>query len=130
MKLTKIAEGIITEDSGASLCERIADIERDKEVLQLAVDHTAEVYEMAVVGNRKLSSERDQLKICCESLEAELAQARSDVENHVSGLESKVRFAKDRGIEIAAQGEKDLVDFRGMLVEQLERLHEMYADGV
>jgi hypothetical protein len=106
------------------------DIERDKEALQLAMDHTAEVYEMAVVGNRKLSSERDQLKICCESLEAELAQARSDVENHVSGLESKVRFAKDRGIEIAAQGEKDLVDFRGMLVEQLERLHEMYADGV
>jgi hypothetical protein len=42
------------------------------------VDHGAEDYEMVVAGSRELSSERDQLKICCESLQAELTQARSD----------------------------------------------------
>jgi hypothetical protein len=45
----------------------------DKKVLQLAVDHSAEDYEMVVAGSRKLYSERDQcdqLKICCESLQA------------------------------------------------------------
>jgi hypothetical protein len=130
MKLTKVAIGVVDENIGASLRKRMAELKRDKEVLRLAVDHSAEHYEMAIVGNRKLSSEHDQLKIRCESLEDELAQAHSDPKNHVSDLESRVRFAKARGVEIAAEGEKKLVDFRSMLVERLERLHEMYADKV
>jgi hypothetical protein len=106
MKLTKVAEGIIAEDSVALLHKHVVELERDKEVLQLAVDHSAEDYEMAVVGNRKLSSERNQLKIRCESLEAELAQARSDAEKRVSDLELRVRFAKAHGVEIAAGARK------------------------
>jgi hypothetical protein len=76
----------------------------DKKVLQLAVDHSAEDYEMVVAGSRKLYSERDQcdqLKICCESL-----QARSDAEKCVSNLVAKVKFAEACGVEIAAKGEK------------------------
>jgi DNA-binding MarR family transcriptional regulator len=130
MKLTKVVESIIVEDSGASLRKRIVELERDKKVLQLAVDHSAEDYEMVVGGSRKLSSKCDQLKIRCKSLQAELAQAHSDVEKHVSDLEAKVKFAKDRGVEIATESEKNLGDFRRVLVEQLEKLHEMYTDKV
>jgi hypothetical protein len=130
MKLTKVAESIIAEDTGASLHKRIAELERDKKVLQLAVDHGAEDYEMVVVGSRKLSSECNQLKIRCESLQAELAQARSDAKNRVSDLDAKVKFAEACGVEIAAEGEKNLGDFRSVLVQQLVRLCKMYADKV
>jgi hypothetical protein len=130
MKLAKIVESIITKDSGASLHKRTMELERDKEVLQLAVDHSAEDYVMVAAGNRKLSSECDQLKTHCESLQAELAQARSDAKKCVSDLEAKVRFAEALGIEIAAEGEKILGDFRSVLVQQLEKLHKIYAAKV
>jgi hypothetical protein len=85
---------------------------------------------MVVAGSKKLSSERDQLKIRCESLQAELAQAHSDAEKRVSDLEAKVKFAEAHGIEIAVESEKKLGDFRSVLVQQLERFKEMYADKV
>jgi hypothetical protein len=56
MKLTKVAESIIAEDSGPSLHKHIAELERDKKVLQLVVDHSAKDYKMVVVGSRKLST--------------------------------------------------------------------------
>jgi hypothetical protein len=68
MKLTKVAESNITEDSGASLRKRIAEHEREKKALQVDVDHGTEDYKLVVAGSRKLSSEHDQLKICCEGL--------------------------------------------------------------
>jgi hypothetical protein len=108
MKLAMVAESIIVEDSGASLHKCIVDLGRDKKALQLAVDHDPEDYEMVVASFRNLSSEHDQLKICCESLLAELAQARFDAEKRVSDLEAKVKFAEACGIEIAAEGEKNL----------------------
>jgi hypothetical protein len=81
------------------------------------VDHGAEDYEMVVAGSREVSSECDQLKIHCESLQAELVQARSDAEKRVSDLEVKVKFAEARGVEIASESEKNLGDFRSMLVQ-------------
>jgi hypothetical protein len=130
MKLTKVAESIIAEDSGPSLHKHIAELERDKKVLQLVVDHSAKDYKMVVVGSRKLSTQRDQLMIHSESLQAELAQACSDADKRIFDLEAKVKFADARGIETAAEGKKNLGDFRSVLFQQLERLHEMYTDKV
>jgi hypothetical protein len=56
-------------------------LENEQGALWLALDHSTEDYEIVVVGSRKLSSERDKLKIHSDSLQAELAQARSDVES-------------------------------------------------
>jgi hypothetical protein len=56
--------------------------------------------------------------------------SRSDTEKCVYDLEVKVKFAEACGIEISAEGEKFLGDFRSVLVQQLERLHKMYADKV
>jgi uncharacterized membrane protein len=64
------------------------------------------------------------------SLQAELVQARTDAEKHISDLEVKVVSAKGRSIEIATDGEKSLRDFHGALVRQLERVHDMYAERV
>jgi hypothetical protein len=44
MKLTKVAKSIIAEDSGALFHKRIAELERDKKALQLAVEHSTDDY--------------------------------------------------------------------------------------
>jgi chromosome segregation ATPase len=116
MKLAKVAKNILAEDSSARLRERIAELEKERGALQLALDHSTEDYKIVVASIRKLSSECDQLKIHCDSLQAELAQARSDAEKHISNLEAKVLSAEARSIEIAAEGEKNLRDFQGVLV--------------
>jgi hypothetical protein len=54
-------------------------------------------------------------------------QALSDAEKHISDLEVKVASAEAHSVEIAAKGEKSLRDFQGVLVRQLERVHDMYA---
>jgi hypothetical protein len=130
MKLAKVAENIIAEDTGAPLRERIAEHEKERGALQLALDHSVEDYELVVAGSSKLSSEHDQLKIRCDNLQAELVQARSDTEKRISDLEAKVASAEGCSIEIAAEGEKSLRDFQGVLVPQLERVHDMYAERV
>jgi chromosome segregation ATPase len=130
MKLAKVTENILAKDSGAPLRERIAELEKERGVLRLALDHSAEDYELFVAGSRKLSSERDQLKIRCDNLQAELAQAHSDAEKRISDLEAKVASIEVRNIEIATEGEKSLRDFQGVLVRQLERVHDMYAKRV
>jgi hypothetical protein len=79
---------------------------------------------------KKLSSEHDQLKICCDNLQAELVQARSDAEKRIFGLEAKVASAEARSIEISAKGEKCLRDFHGVLVRQLVQVHDMYVERV
>jgi hypothetical protein len=56
--------------------------------------------------------------------------SRSDTEKCVYDLEVKVKFAEACGVEISAEGEKFFGDFRSVLVQQLERLHKMYADKV
>jgi hypothetical protein len=93
-------------------------------VLWLTLDHSIEHYELVVASNRKLCSERDQLKIHCNNLQAELVQARSDAEKGISNLEAKVASVEAYTIEIATEGEKSLRDFQGVPARQLERLHE------
>jgi hypothetical protein len=54
MKLTKVIETIIAEDSGDSLWKCIAELERDKDALQRVVDLNAEDYDLVVAGNKNL----------------------------------------------------------------------------
>jgi hypothetical protein len=62
MRITSTAETIIAEDSGSSLHERITELDKDNNVLQCAVNHGIEDYNLMVAGNKKLASERDKLK--------------------------------------------------------------------
>jgi SMC interacting uncharacterized protein involved in chromosome segregation len=130
MKLTKVAESIIAEDSGAPLRKHIAELEKDRDMLRLALDHSTEDYYIIVAGSRKLSSECDQLEIRCNNLQAKLEQAHSDAKKHISDLEAKVASTEARSVEIAAKGEKDLKDFQVVLVQQPEQVHDMYAGKV
>jgi SMC interacting uncharacterized protein involved in chromosome segregation len=129
MKLTEVAKTIIAEDRGDLLQKCITELERDKDALR-DVDHNSEDYDLMAVGNRKLASERDQLNLHCKSLQAEVAQVRFDAGKHIADLEAKVKSAKTRNIEIAADGDKNLRDFESELVQKLEGLREMYADKV
>jgi hypothetical protein len=54
MKLTKVIETIIAEDSSDSLWKCIAELERDKDALQRVVDLNAEDYDLVVVGIKNL----------------------------------------------------------------------------
>jgi hypothetical protein len=85
---------------------------------------------MVVAGSRKLASEREQLKLQCESLQAEMAQNRSDAEKHIADLEARVKSANACSVEIAAESEKNLRDFESEFVQKLEGLREMYADNI
>jgi hypothetical protein len=87
-------------------------------------------YNIVVAGCRRLASERDQLKLWCESLQAEMAQNCSYAEKHIANLEASVKSADACSVEIAAESEKNLRDFESELVRKLEGLHEMYADKV
>jgi hypothetical protein len=60
--LTRAAKTIIAEDSEALFCRRIAELEEDKNMLHHIVDHSIEDYNVLVMGNKSLSSERNELK--------------------------------------------------------------------
>jgi hypothetical protein len=59
-----------------------------------------------------------------------MAQICSDADKHIADLEAKVRFAETRGVEIAAEGSKNLKDFESGLGQKLGGLREMYADKI
>jgi hypothetical protein len=56
----------------------MAELEKDKEALQLPMDHGIEDYNLLVMGNKNMSSEHDELKSHCDDLHDELAKVRSD----------------------------------------------------
>jgi hypothetical protein len=63
MKLTRATETIIVEDSGASLCKHIVELEKDKDTLQHGVDHGIKDYDLLMTANKSMSSENNELKI-------------------------------------------------------------------
>jgi hypothetical protein len=54
MKSTRAAATIIGEDSGASLCSHIVEVEKDKDTLQLTVNHGIVDYDQLLAGNNNL----------------------------------------------------------------------------
>jgi hypothetical protein len=94
MKLTRVAGTIIAEDSGVSLRRHVIEHGKDMDVLQCAVDHGIEDYDLLVTGNKNLVSELNELKSHCEGLQAELAEACSDGEKRIAILEAKVGLSK------------------------------------
>jgi hypothetical protein len=107
--LTRDAETIIAKDSGVPLHWCIAELEEDKNTLQRTMDHSVEDYNLLVMGNRSLWSERNELKSHCEDLQATLVEAHSDAKKRVADLEVKVKST-------GAQDEKHLRDFEDRLV--------------
>jgi hypothetical protein len=130
MKLTNTDETIIAEDSGALLRKCIAELEKDKNALQRAMDHGTEDYNLMVTGNKKLASEHDKLKQRCEGLEVELSKARSDTQKRIDVLEARVRSATAHSFNVATNGEKRLRDFKDGLAQKLEELCGLYAGNV
>jgi hypothetical protein len=90
--LTKVAETIITEDTGASLRQHIVKLEAKNSqlkatiaksvkmigTLQRAVDNGVEDYNLLLEGNKILLAERNDFRYRCEDLKAELAEVHSD----------------------------------------------------
>jgi hypothetical protein len=54
--------------AGAPLSWHIAELKTDRDTLQRAVDHSIEDYNLVVMGNGNLLSERDELKHRYEDL--------------------------------------------------------------
>jgi hypothetical protein len=69
-------------------------LKKDKDVLQHAIDHGIEDYNLLVMGNKSLASECDELKSRCEGPQAELAEARSDAEKRVAFLRQELGLLK------------------------------------
>jgi SMC interacting uncharacterized protein involved in chromosome segregation len=127
MKLTSAAETIIAEDSGASLHNRVTELEKDKNALQRVVDLVIEDYNLVVTGNKKLASECDKLKHRCEGLKAELSEARSDAHKRIDNLEPRVRSVKACSVDVATDSKKRLGDFENDLVRKLEKMCGLYG---
>jgi hypothetical protein len=66
--LTKAAETIITEDSGASLYQHIAELEAEKKTLHHALDNGIEDHDLLLEGNKNLLVAHGDFRYCCENL--------------------------------------------------------------
>jgi hypothetical protein len=125
--LTKALETIIAEDNGASLCQRIAELEAEKDTLQCAVDNGIEDYDMLLEGNKSLLAEHDDIRFYCEDLQAELAEVCSDAKKQIADLEAKVESAETDSINVAAAGERRLKNFEDELIRDLAELCVLYV---
>jgi hypothetical protein len=139
--LTKVAETIIVEDSGASLCQRIAELEAENSrlkdatvesvetigTLQRTVDNGVNDYNLLLEGNKSLLVERNDFRYRCEDLKAKLAEAHSDAQKKVADLEARVRVVEAHSVDVAATDEKRLKDFEGELIQDLAELRTLYV---
>jgi hypothetical protein len=125
--LTKDAETIITEDSGASLRQHIAELKVQKNTLQHVVDNGIEDYDMMLEGNKSLLAECDDFRFCCEDLQVELAEVHSDAKKQIADLEAKVESAEAHSVNVAATGERRLKDFEDELIRDLVELLPLYV---
>jgi hypothetical protein len=125
--LTKAAETIIAEDSGASLHQCIVELEAKKNTLQRDVDNGIEGYDLLLEGNKSLLAERDDFCYCCEDLQVELAVVRSDAKKKIADLEVKVESVEARSVDVVAAGERCLKDFEDELIHSLAELHTLYV---
>jgi hypothetical protein len=128
--LTSFAEDITAEDSGESFRDCIAELEKDKDMLQHVLNLRVEDYNLVVEGNEKLASECDKLRQWCEGLVAKLSKTRSNAWRRIEDLEARVKSAEACSVDIAAEGEKCLRDIEGDLVWELEKLHGLDVDNV
>jgi hypothetical protein len=117
--LTKVAETIIAEDNGASLCQCIVELKVENSqlkatiaestetigTLQRAVNNEVEDYNLLLEGNKSLVAECNDFHYRCEDLKGEVAEVFSDAEKRTINLEAWVKAAE------VATGEKRLRDF-------------------
>jgi hypothetical protein len=87
------------------------------------VDRSIEDYNLLVMGNKSLLSERNELKCHCEDLQVALVETCSNTKKRVADLEAKVKSAE-------AHDEKHLRDFEDGLVRRLEELRGLYVGNV
>jgi hypothetical protein len=120
--LTKDADTIITENSGASVRQRIAELEAEKKMPQRALDNGIEDY-----GNKSLLAECDDFCHHCEDLQAKLVKVHSGTKKQIADLEVKIESAKAHNADVDAAGEKRLKDFEDELVHDLAELRTLYV---
>jgi hypothetical protein len=95
--------------------------------LQWAVDNGVDDYNLLLKGNKSLLAEHNDFCYRCEDLKAELAKAHFDAQKKTANLEARVRAAEAHNVDIATAGEKQLRDFEGELVRDLEELCALYV---
>jgi hypothetical protein len=125
--LTKAAETIITEDSGASLYQRIAELKAEKNTLHHALDNGIEDHDLLLEGNKSLLVAHGDFCYCCENLQADLVEVLSTAKKQIVDLEVKIESAKAHSTDVAATGEKHFKDFEDELVRDLAELHTLYV---
>jgi hypothetical protein len=139
--LTKAAETIIDEDSGASLRKRIVEIEAENSqlkgtttestemisTLQHTVDNEIKDYNLLMEGNKSLLAERNDFHYYCEDLKVELAEVRSNTKKRIADLEVRVKSAEAYSVDVAVVGEKCLRDFEGGFIRDLAELRALYV---
>jgi hypothetical protein len=125
--LTKAAETIIAEDTIASLRQRIAKLEAEKNTVQHTVENGNEDYDLLLEGNKSLLAERNNFHYRCEDLRAELMEVRSSTEKQITDLEAEVKSAEAHSTDVAGAGEKHLKDFEDELVHDLAELRTLYV---
>jgi hypothetical protein len=94
------------------------------------VDLCIEDYNLLVAGNKKLTSERNELKHRCTDLHAALVEVHSDAQKRIDGLEARVKSAEACIINAATNGEKRLKEFENGLVQKFGELHRLYTGNV
>jgi hypothetical protein len=121
--LTSATETIIAEDSRVPLGRHIVELEEDKNTLQHTLDHSIKDYNLLVMGNKSLLSERNELKCRCQDLHVALVEAHSNAKKTAADLDVKVKTMK-------AQGEKCLRDLEDGLVRKIEELCGLFVGNV
>jgi chromosome segregation ATPase len=149
--LTKVAEKIIAEENSYSLWKRMAEPEEENSRLkatatglQKSIDSSAEDvtlmrwsleagiedYDLLLEGNNSLLTECTTLRDHAADLESELAEARANATKDIATLETRVQSAKAHVVDIAAAGEKRLVDFEAELINDLADLRVAYECNI
>jgi hypothetical protein len=91
-------------------------------MLECSLLRSVEDYNLSMVGKESLLAERNKLHYRTEDLEAEPAKARADAVENIAALEAKLKSVEAHSVDVAADGEKHLQDFKRELVEDLKKL--------
>jgi predicted RNase H-like nuclease (RuvC/YqgF family) len=121
MRLAKVADGTIKEDSSAPLQKHITELQMSEKGLQRVVEQWTEDYDLVVSGNKKLASKCDQLKTRCEGLQNELALARSESEKRISELENRLASVKPTTRRSLKRARRNYTIFRVLLFNNLSK---------
>jgi hypothetical protein len=98
--------------------------------LQRFVYPGIEDYNLLQVDNNSLLAKCDELCYRYEDLEYKLVKVCSSAAEDIAALESRIRSTEAHSVEVAAAGEKRLIEFEGELIKDLPGLRKLYEHNI